>query len=95
MRKIFKQFLTRDFKSPLNLIFVNFYYAVYSSSSLQFSPGHPLYEQNLADLPEREQKIEELAACKHVLHKMRAARTLFPPGHPLYEQNLAENANKK
>ena len=66
-----------------------------SSSSLQFSPGHPLYEQNLADLPEREQKIEELAACKHVLHKMRAARTLFPPGHPLYEQNLAENANKK
>ena len=51
-------------------------------------PGHPLYEQNLADLPEREQKIEELAACKHVLHKMRAARTLFPPGHPLYEQKI-------
>ena len=45
--------------------------------TLQFSPGHPLYEQILQ---RTRKKIEDLAACKHVLHNKprHAARTLFP-----------------
>ena len=63
MRIIFKQFLTRDFKSPLNLIFVNFYYAVYSSSSLQFSPGHPLYEKILQKTRTKNRRISSMQTC--------------------------------